>query len=73
MKEGSFSTALDGLKQGGLWFRLAWKNNKFVRIDPEKTNTYSHLVMEFTDGRKNVPWTPTRCDLLEEDWRELIL
>lgn len=69
-KLSTFSVALDLMKLGDACFRTAWKPGKSIRIvNPDKP-ALSYLALLYEDGRQ-APWTPTRCDLLEDDWTVL--
>lgn len=76
---GSFEQALAGIKLGELWSREGFHGRKkWIKLWHEefKPGLYvdnvllSHLVLEYEDGRIT-PWTPTRCDILENDWYKL--
>lgn len=75
MKGLGFDSALRAIKRGGFWKRDAWKPNKAVRLyqppddDTAETRSLNYLELVYVDGRR-APWAPTRCDLVEEDWRE---
>lgn len=65
----TFSDALARVKEGFYMHRLAWKPNKFVRIRQPLEGSLDYLELAYVDGRRT-PWTPTRCDLMEDDWCE---
>lgn len=63
-----FSWALHLIKQGGRATRLGWRGRpKWIALQPSDGRSVSYLELRYTDGTRS-PWTPTRCDMLEEDW-----
>ena len=75
----NFEEALTAVKQGKRAYRQAWGDSDkdfrkcIVLITPEEPYT-SFLAISYPQGHDKYPqglvspWTPTRCDLLEEDW-----
>ncbi|MCY1644773.1 Thoeris anti-defense Tad2 family protein [Methylorubrum sp. SL192] len=63
----SYSAALAAMKLGAACRRQAWKPGKTVRIVAPQAPALSYLALVYDDGRQ-APWTPTRCDQLEDDW-----
>lgn len=80
-----FEVALAKLKEHKKVRRLGWGdsleasriNQKFIGLVPEDSLKTSYLAIVYPFGHKKYPkglvspWTPTRCDLLEEDWYEI--
>lgn len=46
--------------------RKAWKPDKIVYLRPADEELLSFLVMKTDHG--SAPYTPARCDLIEDDW-----
>jgi hypothetical protein len=68
-KRLGFEGALQWLKNGLKVSRDGWKGReKWVQIRAAARHNPSYLEMIYADGTR-VPWTPTRCDLLENDWK----
>jgi hypothetical protein len=63
----SFEYALNRIKSGDSCLRRAWKHGKWIRLKVATAESMSYIALEYLDGR-SAPWTPTRCDLLENDW-----
>lgn len=63
----SYSAALAAMRLGAACRRQAWKPGKTVRIVAPQAPALSYLALVYDDGRQ-APWTPTRCDQLEDDW-----
>lgn len=63
----SYSVALAAMKLGASCRRQAWKPGKTVRLMTPQAPALSYLAIVYDDGRQ-APWTPTRCDQLEDDW-----
>lgn len=53
-------------KEGAHMRRKAWKPDKIVYLRPADTELLSFLVMKTDHG--SAPYTPARCDLIEDDW-----
>lgn len=63
----TYSAALSAMKLGASCQRRAWRPGKSVRIITPQPPALSYLALVYEDGRL-APWTPTRCDQLEDDW-----
>lgn len=70
-----FGAALHILKSGGQVRRPNWHEDRYIQLrpaEPEHPKPFKSAVasyIELCDVRgSHAPWTPTRCDLLEEDW-----
>ncbi|MDR3502989.1 MAG: DUF2829 domain-containing protein [Legionella sp.] len=66
-----FSVALSYIKGCCRLRRAAWKPNKWVELNEGSKDIPSFIELKYNDGRLGVPWTPTRCDMLECDWEFL--
>ncbi|KQT59958.1 hypothetical protein ASG52_19730 [Methylobacterium sp. Leaf456] len=62
-----YEFALAAIKRGASCRRKAWKPGKSVRLTRPKSPALSYLALVYDSG-VITPWTPTRCDQLEEDW-----
>ena len=63
-----FEIAFKWFKDGHRISRKGWKGRrKWIELAPAAGKHLSYLCLVYEDGTKS-PWTPTRCDLLEEDW-----
>lgn len=62
-----FSAALLALKNDKLLKRKNWKPARFIYLQKDSNNEYSHIKL-MMENEKTVPWSPNRCDLLENDW-----
>lgn len=66
-----FEHVLFDMKHGpqigaGFWRRRGWKKNAFIfRTDEGAMEPF--IAVCTTEGRR-APWTPSRCDLFEQDW-----
>lgn len=71
-----FDWAIRYLKKGEKVARKGFTKNysKWVRLNPGGPEVLSHLELYYpvwSNGPYKdvaVPWQPSRCDLLEEDW-----
>lgn len=72
----SFSAALSAMRSTAcshngpvfFWCRRAWRTGRMVHVRPASADSMSYV--EYVDVARNerAPWTPTRCDLLTDDW-----
>lgn len=70
-----FSSALSMIRAGAKMARYGFTkhHNKWVELHPGYAATMSHLILVYPvsdryPGGAVVPWLPSRCDLLEDDW-----
>lgn len=70
-----FGTSLGLLKTGHRVARKGFTktHRKWVRLNPGGPGVMSHLELYYPPGDGPfsdvaVPWLPSRCDLLENDW-----
>lgn len=63
-----FEHVLFDMKHGmnGLWRRKGWKANAFIFVADR--SGYESFIAVCTDEGRRAPWTPSRCDLFEQDW-----
>lgn len=75
-KEGSFSDALESLKQGHIISRAGWNGKgMYLRLqfpDDNSTMTLPYIYMK-TACKNYVPWIASQTDLLSNDWQILEL
>jgi len=54
-------------------FRKAWKPGKYIILNPGSNKILSFIELKYDEeNRLGAPWTPTRCDLIENDWEILL-
>jgi hypothetical protein len=75
MNTFGFEHALWLVKAGHKVSREGWnrRNTKFLRLRPPSNGTVSYIELVYLPGERypegiTAPWSPTRCDLLEDDW-----
>ena len=54
----------------GFWRRRGWKRNAFIYL--ATPSGFESFIAVRTDDGRIAPWTPSRCDLLEEDWERFV-
>lgn len=62
-----FSWALGAIKDGEHWRRSGWRPGSYVFLQGPATGFDGFIAIHTHDDRR-APWTPSRCDLLENDW-----
>ncbi len=73
-KTGSFSWALEALKDGKKMYRAVWENWQYAQIQKPGQNckmTLSYLFWSPQPGLL-IPWTPSQSDILCDDWEIVI-
>lgn len=63
-----FEHALRELRLGITWRRAVWKKGKVIVLHPGTAAGMMSFIALLLPGGGFAPWTPTRCDLLEQDW-----
>lgn len=70
-----FSEAFNLLKADKAVRRSKWKPRQYLYLYhplPDSGFRYTFFALYMGNSREgSVPWTPNRCDLLEEDWEVL--
>ena len=82
VREGTYEWAHALIRQGEKLRRRGWGDRdkfhrKWIALIPENGSTLSYLAICYPEGHYRephgciAPWTPTRCDLLTDDWERL--
>ena len=68
-KEGTFSMALEALKEGKKVKMTAWKDDVFISLEsPKEGDKMTHPFLYVTSRFGCVPWVVTQVELLSDSW-----
>lgn len=70
----TFSQALELLKQGKIMSRMGFNQPHKIAIqnpDENSANNQPYLYITTPQGAR-VPWVASQCDLLKDDWYEVV-